>query len=70
MYSYKICHKCGGKMPKHVNEVSFRKNGRFYNIPNVTFFQCENCGEKIFEAAEAKRIDTLLKNPEDVLSSN
>ena len=61
MRNYKICHQCGGNMLKVKDSMPFWKNGKCYNIPNVAYFQCEKCGEKVFEATEAKRIDTFLR---------
>lgn len=63
---YRICHVCGGKMFKCVNKVTFRKNGSFYDIPDVTFYQCPKCGEKVFDAAEVKRIESEMKKHTEV----
>ena len=60
---YKVCHICGGKMDKCVNSVTFRKDDKYYEIPNVTYYQCPICREKVFDAAEIKRIDNELRNP-------
>ena len=49
-------------MLKVKDSMPFWKNGKCYNIPNVAYFRCEKCGEKVFEATEAKRIDILLRN--------
>ena len=57
-----LCEQCGHKMLKHANSVTFRKNGRYIEVPDVTFFQCQHCRNKVFEQAEMQRIKNILKS--------
>ena len=61
MDKVKICHWCGKEMTRCEDKVAFQKNGKPYVVPNAVFFRCEHCGEKIFEAEEARRIDAMLR---------
>lgn len=56
-----LCEQCGHKMCEHVNSATFRKNGHYIEIPDVTFFQCQCCRNKVFEQAEMQRIKSILK---------
>lgn len=62
MREYHICHICGCHMYPCVESSSFKQNGHIVEIPDVYFFKCEMCGEKILESEEAKRIEKAVLN--------
>jgi YgiT-type zinc finger domain-containing protein len=58
MLKITICPTCGSKRIKRV-----RKNwkgefqGRSYTVPNLEFYECANCGEKVYDQQGMQRIE-------------
>lgn len=58
---YKICHKCGGEMPLAVVTESFKAHGKEITLKGLNAYCCKSCGEIIFSAEEAKKIDKVVR---------
>lgn len=60
MRKYHICHVCGNRMHRCVNDQEYRIEGSSITVHDVEFFQCENCGESILESQEAQRVEDVI----------
>ncbi len=40
-------HMCYGKMESRNGKIELRVNGRLFLVVNVSYQQCESCGERI-----------------------
>jgi YgiT-type zinc finger domain-containing protein len=55
----KICPTCGSNRIKRVRRSLKREyNGQPYSVPNVDFFECPRCGEKLFGQAAMDKIQS------------
>jgi YgiT-type zinc finger domain-containing protein len=53
----KTCPTCGSRQIKRVRGPLKRKhNGRSFVVPNVEYFACPQCGEKLFVPAAMDKI--------------
>lgn len=58
---YKICHKCGGKMPSVIVSESFKAHEKELILKGLNAYRCKSCGEIIFPAEEIKKIDKVVR---------
>ena len=53
-----VCPTCGEKNLKKVRRtVSGTRQGKRYSVPGVEFYECPDCGEKIYDPAAMRRIE-------------
>ena len=54
----KICPSCGGKRIKRVrgNWIGNFK-GETYTVPNLEYYECPDCGEKVYEREAMRQIE-------------
>jgi YgiT-type zinc finger domain-containing protein len=46
----KRCPTCGSKRIKQVvRDLTRKYKGQTYTVPSVEFYDCPNCGEKVFD---------------------
>ena len=52
----KICPTCGSdKIERVIRDVVRKHKGQTYTVPSVEFYDCPNCGEKVYDR------DAMLK---------
>jgi YgiT-type zinc finger domain-containing protein len=55
----KLCPTCGSDQIKPVLRDLIRNfKGQSYTVPQVAFYDCPNCGEKIFDHEAMLKIET------------
>ena len=53
-----ICPNCGNKNLKKVRKaVTGTRQGKRYSSPAVEFYECPDCGERIYDAAAIRQIE-------------
>lgn len=52
MSDYKICHECNSKM--------YKKKGLKFGVI-IEYYQCEKCGEIVYDSEAVKKIEELNK---------
>lgn len=53
-----ICPTCGNNQIQHVvRDVTRRHKGQVYIVPAVAFYECPNCGEKVYDRAAIQKIE-------------
>lgn len=53
-----VCPNCGNKNLKKVRKtVSGTRQGKRYSAPAVEFYECSECGERIYDPAAIRRIE-------------
>ncbi|MEK7793332.1 MAG: YgiT-type zinc finger protein [Candidatus Hydrogenedentota bacterium] len=51
------CPSCGvGKLEKVRRTYKRDYEGKVYAVPNVSFLECSNCGEQLFDSAAIDKI--------------
>ncbi|MBU4226114.1 MAG: YgiT-type zinc finger protein [Chloroflexi bacterium] len=54
----KTCPTCGSeKINRVVRDVIRKYKGQTYTVPAVTFYDCPNCGEKVFDREAMLKIE-------------
>ena len=52
------CPSCGSKRIKRVRRNSTRKfEGREYTVPNLEYYECPDCGEKVYDREAMRQIE-------------
>lgn len=52
------CPTCGGKRIKKVRKtVTGTREGRRYSAPDIEFYECPDCDEKVYEAEAIRQIE-------------
>ena len=52
------CPSCGSKRAKRARRNSTRKfEGHEYTVPNLEYFECPNCGEKVYDREAMRQIE-------------
>jgi YgiT-type zinc finger domain-containing protein len=52
------CPTCGNKNLKKVRKaVTGTRQGKRYSAPNVEFYECHDCGEKIYDSSAIEQIE-------------
>lgn len=58
-FQIKICPTCGSDQIKHVvRDVTRTYKGQTYTIPKVEFYECPNCGEKVYAREAMLKIES------------
>lgn len=53
-----ICPNCGSKNLKKVRKtVSTNRQGKRYSVPAVQFYECPDCGERIYDPTAMRQIE-------------
>ena len=54
----KICPTCGGdKIRLTVEDITRKYNEQIYTVPKVAFYDCPNCGEKVYDREAMLKIE-------------
>jgi len=54
----KICPTCGGEKIKKVRRnLMGRFAGRSYAVPSLEFYECPDCGEKVYDREAMRKIE-------------
>jgi YgiT-type zinc finger domain-containing protein len=54
----KTCPTCGSnKIKRVVRDVTRKHKGQTYTVPKVGFYDCPNCGEKIYDREAMLKIE-------------
>ena len=62
-----VCPTCGKKNLKKVRRiVSGTRHGKRYSVPAVEFYECPDCGERVYDPTAMRQIEqrshAALKN--------
>jgi len=53
----KTCPTCGSdKIQPVINDVTRKYKSQAYTVPAVEFYECPNCGEKVYDKAAMRKI--------------
>jgi YgiT-type zinc finger domain-containing protein len=53
-----VCPSCGsGRIEQVVRDVARRHEGREYVVPAVAFYECPDCGEKMYDREAMLKIE-------------
>ena len=53
-----VCPNCSSKNLKKVRKtVSGTRQGKRYSVPGVEFYECPDCGERIYDQAAMRQIE-------------
>jgi YgiT-type zinc finger domain-containing protein len=56
--SIKTCPTCGSdKIQLVVKDVTRQYKGQTYTVPAVEFYECPNCGEKVYDRVAIQKIE-------------
>ena len=53
----RTCPSCGGRIKRVRKKWQGTADGRKYSVPSLEFYECPNCGEKVYDAAAMQRIE-------------
>ena len=54
------CPTCGSENIKKVRRnLTGRFGGRSYTVPSVEFYECPNCGEKVYDREAMRKIEAI-----------
>jgi len=54
----KICPTCGSvNLKKARRELTGKAAGRFYTVEHLEFYECPDCGEKIYDREAMRQIE-------------
>ena len=57
-FDIKTCPTCGSSEIKRVRgDWKGRANGRTYMVPDLEYYECPNCGEKVYPPQAMRRIE-------------
>ncbi len=52
------CPSCGGKKIKRVQRNWTRSlNGKKYTVPKLEYYECADCGEKVYDREAMRKIE-------------
>ncbi len=58
MLEITVCPNCGSDRIKCVRKsVSGRVRGKRYTVPNVQYYECPVCGEKVYDREAMRKIE-------------
>jgi len=58
LMNIKICPTCGSNKVKHLQKDWVGKyKGTTYSVPSLNFFECPECGEKIYDKEAMLQIE-------------
>jgi len=53
-----VCPNCCSKNLKKVRKtVSGTRQGKSYSVPGVEFYECPDCGERVYDPAAIRQIE-------------
>ena len=53
-----VCPSCGSTNIKKVKKlVTGTRNGKRYSAPDIEFYECPDCGERVYDPAAIRRIE-------------
>jgi YgiT-type zinc finger domain-containing protein len=53
-----VCPTCGKKNLKQVRKtVSGMRDGKQYSVPAVEFYECADCGERVYDPMAMRQIE-------------
>jgi YgiT-type zinc finger domain-containing protein len=53
-----VCPNCGSKQVKKVRKtVSGTRQGKRYSVPAVEFYECPDCGERIYDPTAMRQLE-------------
>lgn len=53
-----VCPNCSSKNLKKVRKtVTGTRQGRRYSVPGVEFYECSDCGERIYDPTAIRQIE-------------
>ena len=59
MIQITICPSCGSdKIKKMQHDWTGEFQGRSYTVPSLEFYECPDCGERIYDGQAIRRIET------------
>jgi YgiT-type zinc finger domain-containing protein len=54
----KTCPTCGSsKIRRVVRNITRKYKGQTYTVPKVSFYDCPNCGEKVYDREAMQKIE-------------
>ena len=57
-----ICPTCGSEKIKRVRRnLSVRFAGRSYTVPSLEFYECPDCGEKVYDREAIRKIEVTSR---------
>ncbi len=58
-FQIKICPTCGSdKIRRVVRDITRKYKGQTYTVPKVEFYDCPNCGEKVYDREAMLKIES------------
>jgi YgiT-type zinc finger domain-containing protein len=58
-FQIKMCPTCGSKKIRRVTrDVARIYKGQTYTVPRVEFYDCPNCGEKVYDREAMQKIES------------
>jgi len=53
-----VCPSCGGKNIKKVRRVvTGNRQGKRYSAPDIEFYECSDCGERVYDPSAMRQIE-------------
>ena len=57
-----VCPTCGNKEIKKVRRnLTGRFAGRSYTVPSVEYYECPDCGEKVYDREAMRKIEATSR---------
>ena len=57
-FQIKTCPTCGSKkIQRVVKDITRKYQGQTYTVPAVEFYECSNCGEKVYDKVAIQKIE-------------
>ena len=58
-FQINICPTCGSdKIKRVVRDIARKYKGQAYTVPKVEFYDCPNCGEKVYDREAMLKIES------------
>jgi len=57
MLKITVCPECGGKIKKVRQDWIGEYQGQEYVVPSLEYWECEDCGEKIYDREAMRKIE-------------
>ena len=55
----KTCPTCGSeKIRRIISDVTRIYKGQAYTVPSLEYYDCPNCGEKVYDSDAIRKIET------------
>ena len=57
-----VCPSCGGKNIKKVRKVvTGSRSGKPYTAPDIEFYECPDCGERVYDPPAMRQLEKHSK---------